>query len=169
MAPLRINALFSIVAREMNEEDKKNTYRVLREILDVRRDMGIQNDVADLFHKRQQLTAVLGDDIPNLQEVLRNVFELDTVWDYLVRKEVVDAEDSAFDNDDNDDDNEADVDEDDTEDELSDDDDDETYDGEQTIVVNKHVHKYYGPNGLVAFVSVMNTVLSVVILTKLLM
>lgn len=176
---MRLCKLFTVIANEMEQPKRTIAYRLVRDILKLRRELNIRDDVADLLAKRHLLNEELGRkySIVGLQELLRAIFELDTVWEYLVSKDALepfDDDDTAFDHDNSEDSDDQDNEEDEDHDDEDLDHDEDLEEDEDVEHDEPHVTKYITFNythgtTFLTFVTLMNTVFSSLILCKLLM
>jgi len=173
---MRLCKLFKVIACEMQQSKRNTAYKLVRDIIRVRRDLNIRDDVADLLAKRHLLNNVLSEKywVVDLQDLLRDIFELDTVWEYLVSKDALDPPSNENDADVDDDTDDRDDDKTDDDDNDNDEDEDDDSNDADLSSTNEVIVKYVNVNqvsggAFLTFLTIMNTIMSSVILCKMLM
>lgn len=99
---MRINSLFRrVAASDIDDNDKKQIYKVVRYILKNRKKWDIDNDLSDLFDNWDEISDDIEEKLHGYnRELFEQVFEIDEVVEYLEVHEVDEDEDEDEEKDD---------------------------------------------------------------------
>jgi hypothetical protein len=129
---MKISDLFTVISKssDFGDVSKQELFKAVRSIIKVRKDLGMRNNIIDLYVNACDIQDYLADDLESIDVYLNIIFDLPAVQAYLKSKDIAfiddaDSDDDADDSDDSDDD-----DDDDDDDDSDDDDDDSSTDSD---------------------------------------